>query len=42
VAEAELSTKLRSEKAIGVRVGRVIDRFKMAKHFALHSAARWR
>jgi hypothetical protein len=32
--------KLRSEKAIGVRVGRVIDRFKMAKHFALHIEAR--
>jgi len=28
--------KLRAEKAIGLRVGRVIDRFKMAKHFVLH------
>jgi hypothetical protein len=28
--------KLRGEKAIGLRVGRVIDRFKMAKHFVLH------
>lgn len=28
--------KLRTEKAIGLRVGRVIDRFKMAKHFGLH------
>lgn len=27
--------KLRAEKAIGLRVGRVIDRFKMAKHFVL-------
>jgi hypothetical protein len=30
--------KLRSEKAIGLRVGRVINRFKMAKHFVLHIA----
>jgi transposase len=28
--------KLRSEKAIALRVGRVIDRFNVAKHFALH------
>ena len=28
--------KLCREKAIGLRVGRVIDRFKMAKHFVLH------
>jgi hypothetical protein len=28
--------KVRAEKAIGLRVGRVIDRFKMAKHFVLH------
>ena len=28
--------KLRAEKAIGLRVGRVINRFKMAKHFVLH------
>lgn len=27
---------LRGDKAIGLRVGRVIDRFKMAKHFVLH------
>jgi transposase len=32
--------KLRSEKAIGLRVGRVIDRFKMAKHFQLHITAK--
>jgi len=31
--------KLRAEKAIGLRVGRVIDRFKMAKHFVLHIEA---
>lgn len=31
--------KLRAENAIGLRVGRVIDRFKMAKHFRLHIAA---
>ena len=30
------SGKLRAEKAIGLRVGRVIDRYKMAKHFVLH------
>jgi hypothetical protein len=30
--------KLRGEKAIGLQVGRVIDRFKMAKHFVLHVA----
>lgn len=30
--------KLRAEQAIGLRVGRVIDRFKMAKHFVLHIA----
>jgi hypothetical protein len=30
---------LRSEQAIGLRVGRVIDRFKMAKHFVLHIEA---
>jgi transposase len=28
--------KLRSEKAIALRVGRVIDRFNVAKHFVLH------
>jgi hypothetical protein len=32
--------KLRAEKAIGLRVGRVIDRYKMAKHFVLHMDAR--
>ena len=31
--------KLRAEKTIGLRVGRVIDRFKMAKHFVLHIEA---
>ncbi|CAG0992936.1 hypothetical protein BURK2_02495 [Burkholderiales bacterium] len=31
--------KLRAENAIGLRVGRVIDRFKMAKHFRLQIAA---
>jgi transposase len=31
--------KLRTEKAIALRVGRVIDRFKMAKHFVLHIEA---
>ena len=31
--------KLRAEKAIGLRVGRVIDRFKMAKHFVLRIEA---
>jgi transposase len=31
--------KLRGDKAIGLRVGRVIDRFKMAKHFVLHIEA---
>jgi hypothetical protein len=31
--------KLRAEKAIGLRVGRVLDRFKMAKHFVLHIEA---
>jgi transposase len=31
--------KLRTEKAIGLRVGRVIDRFRMAKHFVLHIEA---
>jgi hypothetical protein len=31
--------KLRAEKAIGLRVGRVIDRFKMAKHFVLQIEA---
>jgi transposase len=31
--------KLQAEKAIGLRVGRVIDRFKMAKHFVLHIGA---
>jgi hypothetical protein len=30
--------KLRGEKAIGLQVGRVIGRFKMAKHFVLHLA----
>jgi hypothetical protein len=33
------AAKLRSENAIGLRVGRVIDRFKMAKHFRLHIVA---
>ncbi|MGB4782284.1 IS1634 family transposase, partial [Candidatus Methylomirabilis sp.] len=31
--------KLRAETAIGLRVGRVIDRFKMAKHFVLRIEA---
>jgi hypothetical protein len=31
--------KLRAENAIGLRVGRGIDRFKMAKHFRLRIAA---
>jgi hypothetical protein len=31
--------KLRAENAIGLRVGRGIDRFKMAKHFRLQIAA---
>ncbi len=31
--------KLQAEKAIGLRVGRVIDRFKMAKHFVLRIEA---
>lgn len=31
--------KLRGEKAIALRVGRVIERFKMAKHFVLHIEA---
>jgi transposase len=37
---AQVATgKLRGEKAIGLRVGRVIERFKMAKHFVLHIEA---
>jgi Transposase DDE domain len=35
VRESVAAGRLRSEAAIGLRVGRIINRYKMAKHFAL-------
>jgi hypothetical protein len=35
VREAVVAGRLRSEAAIGLRVGRIVNRYKMAKHFAL-------
>ncbi|MCL5942490.1 MAG: IS1634 family transposase [Actinobacteria bacterium] len=35
VREAVLAGRLRSEAAIGLRVGRIMNRYKMAKHFTL-------
>lgn len=35
VREAVVAGRLRSEAAIGLRVGRIINHYKMAKHFAL-------